>query len=52
MSVSLKMQHLSLYEGSVKGMWREGPYNEDSERHIIEGSGNGALLLLESVRGT
>jgi len=50
--MSLEMQHFSLYEGSVKGLWREGPYTEDSERHIIEGSGSGAFLLQESVRGT
>ena len=50
--MSLEMQHLSLYEGPVKGLWREGPYTEDSERHIIEGSGNRAFLLLESVRET
>jgi hypothetical protein len=50
--MSLEMQHLSLYEGSVKGIWREGPFTEDFKRHIIEGSGNGAFLLLKSVRGT
>lgn len=43
--MSLEMQHLSLYEGSVKGIWRVGPYAEDSERHIIKGSGSGAFLL-------
>jgi hypothetical protein len=40
MSVSLEMQNLSFYKGSVKG----GPYTEDSERHAIEGSGNGAFF--------
>jgi hypothetical protein len=52
--MSLKMQYLSLYEGSMKGIWRDGPYTEDFERHIrvIEGPGSGAFLLFESVRGT
>jgi hypothetical protein len=47
----LEMEHLSSYSGSVKGTWREGSFTEDSERHVLEGSGKGALLLQGSVRG-
>jgi hypothetical protein len=43
---ALEIEHLSLYRGFVKGTWREGFYTEDSERHVIEGSGNGALLFI------
>jgi len=41
LSISLP---LSLYTGSVRETWREGSYTEDSERHVIEGSGNGAFI--------
>jgi hypothetical protein len=47
---SFKMGHSSLYSGSVKGGWREGSYNEDSARHVMEGSGNGSILLQDSIR--
>ena len=40
----LDMQHLSLYTDSVRGTWSEGSYIEDSERHVMGGSGNGAFL--------
>jgi hypothetical protein len=33
------MEHLSLYRDSVRGIWSEGSYIEDSERHIMGGSG-------------
>jgi len=46
------MDHLSLYAESVRGTWIEGPYIEDSARHIIGGSGNGAFLLMGSISGT
>ena len=46
------MGHPSLYRGSVRGGWRKGSYSEDSERHVMEGSGNGAILLQNSIRGT
>jgi hypothetical protein len=35
---ALKLEHLSLYRGFVRGGWKEGSYNKDSERHEIEGS--------------
>jgi hypothetical protein len=46
------MEHFFLYRGSVKGTWMDSSYTDDSERHVIEGSGNGAFLLKGSVRGT
>jgi hypothetical protein len=43
---AFEMEHLSLsHIGSVRGTWREGSYTEDSERHVIEGSGNAAILF-------
>jgi hypothetical protein len=39
-------------EASVRGNWREGSYSGDSERHVMEESGNTAFLLLGSKRGT
>jgi hypothetical protein len=30
---------------SVRGSCREGSYTDDSDRHVMEGSGNGAFLL-------
>ena len=42
---ALEVEHLSFYRDSVNGTWREGAYTEDSERHVIEGSVNGAFLL-------
>jgi hypothetical protein len=42
---ALEMEHLSPFRGSVRGTWREGSYTEGSERHVMEGSGNGAFLL-------
>jgi hypothetical protein len=49
---ALEMEHLFLYTDCVRGTWREGSYNEDSEVHVIEGSGNGAFLLHGSTMGT
>lgn len=43
---SLEMEHLSLYKGSLRGTWREGSYIEYSERHVVEGSGNGVFLFI------
>jgi len=37
--------------GSVRRIYREGCYTEDSVRHVIEGSGNRAFLLKGSIRG-
>jgi len=41
----ISRQPLSPYKGSVKGTWREGTETEDSDRYVMEGSGNGAFLL-------
>jgi hypothetical protein len=35
----------SLYRGSMRRTWREGSYPVDTERNVMEGSGNGAVLL-------
>jgi hypothetical protein len=38
---------MSLYRGPIEGIWRGGgSYTEYSERHVIEGSGNGAFLFM------
>jgi len=37
------MEHTSPYTGSVRGTWREGSHSEDSERHVMEGSGKVAF---------
>jgi hypothetical protein len=42
----------SLYRGCVRGTWRVGSYPVDSERNVMEGSENGAVLLYVSIRGT
>jgi len=44
-NLSRKAFDLSLCRGCVRGTWREGSYTEDSLRHLMEGSGNGAFLL-------
>jgi hypothetical protein len=49
---ALEMKNLSPYTGSVRGNWRDGSYSGDSERHVIEDSGNTEFLLLGSKRGT
>ena len=36
---------LSPDRGSVRGAWREGSYTDDSEIHVMEGSGTGAFIL-------
>jgi hypothetical protein len=41
---ALEIEHHSPYRGYVRGNWREGSYTEDSERHVIKGTGNGALV--------
>jgi hypothetical protein len=43
---ALEMEHFSLYRGSVRGTWMGGSCTEDSKRHVIEGSGNGAFLFI------
>jgi len=47
----LEMEHHSPYTGYVRGTWREGSYTKDSERHLMEGTGNEAFLLYGSIRG-
>jgi len=42
---ALKMERLSPYRSSMMGTWREGSYTENSRKHLIEGSENGAFLL-------
>jgi len=49
---ALEMEHLSPYRGSMRETWRESFYTEDSERHVMEGSGNGTFLLYGSKKGT
>jgi len=46
------MEHLSLYRGSGREIWREGCCNEDSETHGMEGSGHGKCLSQGFIRGT
>jgi hypothetical protein len=48
---ALEGKHLSLYRGSVRGIWREGSHTEDSKRHIVEGSGKGAFLFTGLHKG-
>jgi hypothetical protein len=36
----------------MMGTWREGLYTKDFDRHVMEGSENGAFLLWGSIRGT
>jgi hypothetical protein len=43
---SLVMEHHSLYGISLRGTCKEGSYNEDSERHVIQGSRNGAFVFI------
>jgi len=43
---ALEMEHLSLYGGSVRQNWKEGLYNEDSKRCVIQGSRNGAFVFI------
>jgi len=42
---ALEMEHLSLYRGAVRGTWRESSYTEDSDRQVMEGSGNRTFVL-------
>jgi hypothetical protein len=42
---ALEMEYPSLYTDSVRGTLTKGSYTKDCERHITEGSGNGALLF-------
>jgi len=45
---ALEMQHLTPYRGSERGTCRKDSYAEESEKNVMEGSGNGAFLLLGS----
>jgi hypothetical protein len=47
---ALEIKHLSPSRGSMRGTWRKGSCNEDSERQGVEGFGNRAFLLLGSIR--
>jgi hypothetical protein len=47
---ALGMEHLSPFRGSVRGTWRDSSYTEGYDRHVMEGSGNGALLLYGNPR--
>jgi len=42
---TLEMKHLSPFGDSVRGTWRDSSYTEGYNRHVMEGSENGALLL-------
>jgi hypothetical protein len=42
---ALEMEHLSVYTRFVRGIWRKGSNNVDSERHVMEGSGKREFLL-------
>jgi len=42
---ALGMEHLSPFRCSLRGTWRDSSYTEGYDRHVMEGSGNGALLL-------
>jgi hypothetical protein len=37
---ALEMEHLSRYTGYMRETRRDGSYTEDTERHVMEGSGN------------
>ena len=43
---ALEVAYVSLYKGSVRGTWREGTYTEDSERHVLGGSGIVAFVCI------
>jgi len=42
---ALEMEHLSPIRGSVWETWRDSSYTEGYDKHVMEGSGNKALLL-------
>jgi hypothetical protein len=42
---ALEMEHLSLYRRFMRETWRESSYTGDSNRHVMEASGNGTFLL-------
>lgn len=46
------MAHVFLHNDYVRGTWREGSYNEYSEVHVMEGYGNGAVLIYGYTMGT
>jgi hypothetical protein len=39
----LEMEHHSPYRGYVRETWREGSFTEDSDRYVMERSGNAAF---------
>jgi hypothetical protein len=43
--MALEMEYVSPCGGSVRRIWKQGSYTEDSERYVIEEYGNGAFLL-------
>jgi hypothetical protein len=43
---ALYMKHLPLYRDYVRGTWNEGFFIEDSKRHVMGGSGNGAFFFV------
>ena len=43
---ALEMSHLTLYTGSMRRTQRDGSYTEDSDRHVIEGSGNKHFIYM------
>jgi hypothetical protein len=47
---TLEMEHLSPIRGSVWGIWRDSCCIEGYDRHVMEGSGNEALLLQRNPR--
>jgi hypothetical protein len=42
---ALEMNHLSLYRRLREGNLKAVPYTVDSERHVMDDSGNAAFLL-------
>jgi hypothetical protein len=48
---ALEMEYLILYKGSVRGTWKEGSYTEDSEKLVMEGSGNKSISLTGFHKG-
>jgi hypothetical protein len=43
---ALEMEHLFLYRGSARLGYREGSYAEDSETHVIDGSGSRTFIFI------
>jgi hypothetical protein len=43
---TMEIEPLSLYCGSVTGTRKDSSCTEDSDSHLIKGSGNGALVFI------